>query len=363
MHRFLSMTLLAMGVSLMSGAHAGTLNVGDKAPPLKVVKWAKGAPVKSFAPGKVYVVEFWATWCGPCRVSIPHLTELQKKYKGKATFIGVSIWENQRGDKSTAYQAKVASFVKDMGAKMDYTVAMDGVDGVMAKTWMEAAGENGIPSAFIVDKNGRIAWIGHPMSGLDEALGQVVAGTFNAKKFAQERSKEQAAEKKREAAFGKIQTLLQQGKSKEAIGELDKLMAGDPAMENQLAGLKYNLLLQNDEPAAYDYARKLMNGAYKSNAMGLNMLAWNIVGDEMSLKSPDYDLALEIAERAVDASKGNDPYILDTLAVAHYKKGNTAKAIEIQMDAIAKAKQKGGVEPQVMKEMEERLEMFKSKKD
>jgi thiol-disulfide isomerase/thioredoxin len=61
-------------------------------PPLKVAKWIKGKPVQRFEPGKVYVVEFWATWCGPCRRSIPHLTELAKKFKGKVTFIGVSIW-------------------------------------------------------------------------------------------------------------------------------------------------------------------------------------------------------------------------------------------------------------------------------
>src|SRR5205809_672183 len=41
---------------------APTLKVGDPAPPLKVTKWLQGAEVKQFEPGKVYVVEFWATW-------------------------------------------------------------------------------------------------------------------------------------------------------------------------------------------------------------------------------------------------------------------------------------------------------------
>jgi thiol-disulfide isomerase/thioredoxin len=65
---------------------------------------------------QTYVVEFWATWCGPCRVSIPHLTELQKKFKTQGvTFIGVS-------DET---EDKVKPFVDKMGDKMDYTVAVD----------------------------------------------------------------------------------------------------------------------------------------------------------------------------------------------------------------------------------------------
>ena len=73
---------------------AQTLKLGDPAPKLEVKEFVKGDPLKGFEPGKTYVVEFWATWCGPCRTSIPHLTELQKKYPD-ITFGGVSVFEQE----------------------------------------------------------------------------------------------------------------------------------------------------------------------------------------------------------------------------------------------------------------------------
>jgi thiol-disulfide isomerase/thioredoxin len=151
-------------------ASAAALKVGSAAPEVKVAKWVKGDAVEKLDPAKLYVVEFWATWCPPCRTSIPHLTEMAKKYAGKVQVIGVSVWEREKD--SEARLTKVSGFVKDMGAKMDYTVAVDNDQAFMAKEWMEAAGRNGIPSAFIV-KDGKIAWVGHPMAGLDEELAKL----------------------------------------------------------------------------------------------------------------------------------------------------------------------------------------------
>src|SRR2546425_1106795 len=88
----ISMVLaLAIGAAGVS-ARAQGLGLGDPAPKLEVKSFVKGEPVKGFEPGKNYVVEFWATWCPPCRTSIPHLTELQKKHPD-VIFIGVSVFE------------------------------------------------------------------------------------------------------------------------------------------------------------------------------------------------------------------------------------------------------------------------------
>ena len=64
-----------------------SLKVGDPAPALKVGKWLQGDAVTKFEPGKVYVVHFWATWCPPCIGKMPHLADLQARYKGQGVTV------------------------------------------------------------------------------------------------------------------------------------------------------------------------------------------------------------------------------------------------------------------------------------
>lgn len=56
------------------------LALGSPAPPLYIQSWLKGEPVNQLEKGKVYVVEFWATWCGPCIAGMPHLSEVAEKF-------------------------------------------------------------------------------------------------------------------------------------------------------------------------------------------------------------------------------------------------------------------------------------------
>jgi len=93
-------------------AKAQKLKVGDRAPEFKVEKFLKGEPITGFEKGQVYVVEFWATWCGPCIAAMPHLSELQRHYKDDGvTFIGTNIWERYNDDT----EKKVAEFVEEQG--------------------------------------------------------------------------------------------------------------------------------------------------------------------------------------------------------------------------------------------------------
>jgi thiol-disulfide isomerase/thioredoxin len=328
---------------------------GSPAPPIKVIKWLKGTPVEGFEKGKIYVVEFWATWCGPCKVSIPHLTEMAKKYNGKVTFTGVDVWEHApEGD--TTYVDNVARFVSDMGDKMDYNVAVDGPDKTMATTWMKAAGQNGIPAAFVIDKQSRIAWIGHPMGGLDGVLDQVIADKYDIAAAAKKRQDEAA----KNEAMQTIVRLMQQGKTVDAIAALDKVIADHPDQRAILLQVKFSILVKADPAAAVQLARTLSQNEAKENPEFLNEMAWVMVDPKGDFKNPDYDLALAMAKRAVELTKQNDPAILDTLACAYFKKGDTDSAVATEQKAIALL-DKGQYPDEMRQSLKSNLEMFTDK--
>ena len=149
-----------------------TLKTGDAAPKLNCGEWIQGKPVSEFAKDKAYLIEFWATWCVPCVAAIPHLNALHLKFKEKGLVV---IGQNVEGKDQTPVKA----FVKKMADRMTYPVALDQMSGSeqgsMGKMWLEAAGLNGIPSAFLVGKDGRLAWIGHPNELKEKMIEEALA--------------------------------------------------------------------------------------------------------------------------------------------------------------------------------------------
>lgn len=154
------------------------LMIGDKAPELKYGTWVKGSPITAFKRDHLYLFEFWATWCGPCIASMPHLSEFAKAHANDLTVVAVNIWEDKSG--KTPYETllpKVIKFVKGMGDKMAFNVTTDTKDEHMGNNWMKAARQGGIPTSIMV-KNGIIQWIGHPVK-LDSIYNLVMKGNYN----------------------------------------------------------------------------------------------------------------------------------------------------------------------------------------
>jgi thiol-disulfide isomerase/thioredoxin len=87
--KLIGSVVLLLLFAQVNGQDKVSLRIGDLAPAIKYSKWLKGEPLTSFKGNQLYILEFWATWCGPCKGAMPHLTKLQKEYEGKATIIGV----------------------------------------------------------------------------------------------------------------------------------------------------------------------------------------------------------------------------------------------------------------------------------
>jgi peroxiredoxin len=116
--------------------------VGDKAPDFKL-KTIDGEVIrlKDYL-GKIVIIDFWATWCAPCRMAIPELVELQNEYEGDLVIIGISL------DQPFTRQ-NLKPFIKSFG--INYPVVMGTIEVV------EAYGNiRGIPTSFIIDRDGEI---------------------------------------------------------------------------------------------------------------------------------------------------------------------------------------------------------------
>lgn len=356
--------LLLSGMLLFSPSlalAAPSLKAGDPAPAIKVAKWLKGPPIESFGNGSIDVLEFWATWHGPSKTLIPHLSELAKKYEGKVRIAGVSIWEAEKTDQAKRLDT-VSKFVTSMGDKMAYSVAADDNEGFMAKNWMIAAGENGIPVIFIIDKDGRIAWIGEP-SRMDDILAQVVAGTLDSKAVAAEADKIQKDREAKRAHLSRLKEvseLYTKGKNQEAIAALDKVLATNPDLAQRTEFLRYKLLLGYDEAAAYQQARKLLDGPLKDDANALYTIARDM-NENKQLKHPDRDLAIAAAKRAAELRHNNDAATTFTLASAYFLKGDIDDAVTTGELAVKQADANPKIEAASRKYVQTQLDVYKAK--
>ncbi len=365
--RFFGAILLGMICLFTSPVQADELTIGSKAPELDISHWVsngkgKFEEVTEFKSGKVYVVEFWATWCGPCIMSMPHLVEIQKEYGKDVQIISVSdedlptvvkfLMKTVRGEEDQLYGELTSS----------YCLTTDPDESVY-EDYMRAAGQNGIPTAFIVGKAGEIEWIGHPMR-MDKPLHQVVNDEWDREAY----QKEMEAEKKAAEAFRKfameIRKMKKDAKPEEVIAKIDEHLAGldeDDATREQIESMRISTGLEAGGELAVDAMNKLS----ESDVPGMiNFYAWQVVEKVRADKEVEpamLQAACEAAKKAVDLAKeeGNKEQtamIMDTHANLLFHCDKLDEAITVQKEAVEMSS-----DPQLNEFLEKLIEEKKKK--
>ncbi|WOH64075.1 TlpA disulfide reductase family protein [Bradyrhizobium sp. BWA-3-5] len=320
----------------------------SQAPPIKVQNWLRGQPVTIFQAGKVYIVEFWATWCGQCVASMPHLVQLQEKYKDRGLEI-VGVAASEKASTADEARTKLDAWLTEKFSQLNYRVAFD-YTGEMNKLWMDASLSVGIPTSFVVDRDGHIAFIGHPML-LDEVLPKVFNGIWRTSDEAKAADTKRIAEGQRrtretrkraltKTILAKLQPAMKAGDWARALSVVEEAVAVMPD-DIKFRVLQVDLLLHkmHDMRTGLPVLRQLVRDAINQKSevwmAGAMRELFDPAKDNSYFPSAErFAIGKELSEHilALNPPQRDDgPKFLSYAAVAHYyyESGNKDRAIEL----------------------------------
>lgn len=348
---------------------AWTLAIGNTPPLLTPMAWIKGEPVKAFERDHVYVIAFFATWCGASRQSMPVLSDVARRHKGKLTVIGVNVRESERREASVA---AVTKFVQERGRDMDYTVAMDDPASTpMFTSWMRAAGMYAIPTAFIVGRDGTLAYVGIPIDpdasyGFERAVEQAVAGTSDLAAARQLHGElgEQIALYLADMRLTKpLDEAMQRKDYRAVLVEADKLVAEDPQRTMRVFGDRLVAMLHLDEAGALAFAGKTLAAAENDEAAtAIGGTIGSVITYTPGLSRDAYEMAVSRLEAAIPGQGGDYNTVFDLLALAKLQQqlDHQERAIEAQQRAVDIARGRKDIPAEMMADLEKTLAGYRA---
>lgn len=362
-------TVLILGCILLAatsgfGQTGVSLHIGDNAPELRFSKWIKGTPLKWFDTNRLYAVEFWATWCIPCKQAMPHLSELARKYRSNLTIIGVNAGEMTGGKPYATILPKVEKFVEEMGGDLDYDILADNNENYMWQNWLTASGQSTIPTTFLIQK-GKIIWIGHP-NDLEKTMLSAMEGNYDM--MAQKKSFDNITQKaveernKMTALLDPINKLIKDKKYTAAIALIDSTKTDNQAIIPSLQGLKFSTLLNHvGEKEALAFAEK-----WTKEYSSAPYMVGKEISEKQGLSKQTYEYAAKIFEQKRNAPRALKPMMDYLLAACYQKAGKVNEAVAIQQEALdgakaalAAGKWPGAITVASVKDYEDTLDSYK----
>lgn len=315
------------------------LSIGAEAPQLDIAHWLQDGegffqPVSEFKDNQVYVIEFWATWCGPCIANMPHIAELQQQYRGQ----GVQIIGVSDEDKET-----VEEFLKQEHPELEKTMAeitsayslTSDPDGSTYADYMTAANQDGIPTAFIVGKQGKIEWIGHPAS-MDPVLEKVVNDAWDREAY----KEELRLEKEFQENLHKVDQLVSNDQIDEALEFIaaQRESASNPAMKKQWYSIQNDIKLhfgRVDDEVVKHYVDHLESVA--GSPQGVAQFAYWLFGAAQQGAEIDRVVNPVLEGLKAELAAADDdtkPLLYNAAAVLTSATGDYDRAVELQKSAI-----------------------------
>lgn len=304
------------------------LTVGQPAPPIKVTQWLHGPEHPTFLPGKTYVVEFWASWCGPCRKSIPHLVELQNKYRDAGVqVLGVAAAESEGPGELRVY-------LQQQGDAINYPIAYV-EDKQVYEQWMQAGRTFGLPWVFIVDGTGRLAWWGQPFyAAFEPALDAIAKGEYeptaqDAKRLANRNSNDETWRLSKV-----LDETVKAERWSDAVAIIDRLTARDAERFWWERVQKLDILLTELGwvEAALVHTRELFDSSFYNNPHGMMAIGDTLV--DAGVSGEGLELALRAVERADVLTFERSAAVKSVAAKIACRAGHMERAAALTRDAL-----------------------------
>ena len=298
--------------------------------------WLQGDPVKKWEKDKVYIFEFWATWCGPCLAAMPHMEHLHQVLKENPNLqiIGVNVMDRKSPE-------NLKEFLKNRPTPLTYTMAVD-VDGKRTKAkWLDPLEVNGIPHVFAI-KNGKLIWRGHPLKLSEEMLTAMLKPDFSVASLPVETADARDKENKIFLQTRQmVNQLVQKNGRQGAAPLLKQIQESNQFSQDRLIYLKtipFNVLLQQGK---YDEAQLVLNDLteeYSDNyRVQINVAGSLLQADTMPSDKLDAALVERCLRRCIEISKkGNKEASLPwrMMAELREKQGKRKEALEYMEKAI-----------------------------